>query len=215
MSLRPAAAALARARRPTRRYAPWTPSSPLRIVPRLPTNPRAFAVLLIASAALWFTTPAHALTRSRARSSCSKAATHAARTARASHACTKDKRNSKAKSHRKKKAAKGHAHSAPATVPATCEDGRTPTSAGHGTFACADGSEPECEAGATPVRAPNGAGLVCPVAPEPEEEAEPEEAECEEGVGLACGGDSALGSSERVCLATPGPGGGFVCEDER
>jgi hypothetical protein len=85
--------------------------------------------------------------------------------------------------------------------------------AGDGSFSCRDGSEPECEGESTPARAPNGATLVCPVGRE--EGAGPEEPECEEGLGLSCQADEAMGSRERACQATGGSGASFVCEEER
>jgi hypothetical protein len=96
--------------------------------------------------------------------------------------------------------------SAPA-APALCEDGNTPVRAADGSFSCADGSEPECEGGATPTAAHSGHRLLCPVSAESESSAS--EAECEqEGSGCAAG------AGEEVCETSGGADSSqFACED--
>jgi hypothetical protein len=98
--------------------------------------------------------------------------------------------------------------SAPA-APALCEDGNAPVRAADGTFSCADGSEPECEGGATPTASRSGGLLLCPVsAVSAEAESSSNEAECEQE-GLGC----ATVSGEQAC-ETPGADGSseFACE---
>jgi hypothetical protein len=48
------------------------------------------------------------------------------------------------------------------TTPASCEDGSAPSTAGDGSLACDDGSEPVCDDGSTPVRPAGRATLLCP-----------------------------------------------------
>lgn len=99
----------------------------------------------------------------------------------------------------------GSPTSAPA-APALCEDGDAPVRTAEGTFSCADGSEPECEGGATPTASRNGEVLLCPVSAETESSSS--EAECEQE-GLDC----ATGAGEQAC-ETPSASGSseFVCE---
>jgi hypothetical protein len=67
---------------------------------------------------------------------------------------------------------------APALEAATCEDGSTPAPGAEGSYACADGSEPECADGSEPILAPHKAQLLCPAA---SSGAEWSEASCEDG----------------------------------
>ncbi|HEV3033172.1 MAG TPA: hypothetical protein VGX72_00150 [Solirubrobacteraceae bacterium] len=96
--------------------------------------------------------------------------------------------------------------SAPA-APALCEDGNTPVRAADGSFSCADGSEPECEGGASPTASHSGHHLLCPVSAEAESSSN--EAECkQEGSGCA------TGAGEEVCETSgSGDSSEFACED--
>lgn len=82
---------------------------------------------------------------------------------------------------------------APALEAATCEDGSTPAPDAAGSYACADGSEPECADGSEPILASRKAQLLCPAA---SSGAEWSEASCDDG------SDPTQASS-----------GGYVCED--
>jgi hypothetical protein len=127
------------------------------------------------------------------------------------HGCTqpshKTKRHAK---HTSKKKARKRTHGASqATVPAHCEDGSAPVRAGDGSFACDDGSEPECEDGATPKASRSGKSLVCLVASEGA--ASTNEAECEEE-DLSCSAGSESG--EQACEAPAGEDSSPACEGE-
>jgi hypothetical protein len=147
--------------------------------------------------------PAQTLAQTR-RATCPTAAhakkRHAAR-------CTQPSHKSKADAHRRhvklKTKKTGSPTSAPA-APALCEDGDAPVHTAEGTFSCADGSEPECEGGATPTASHNGNLLLCPVSAESESSSN--EAECEQE-GLGC----ATGTGEQAC-ETAGGSSEFACE---
>jgi hypothetical protein len=81
-----------------------------------------------------------------------------------------------------------------------------------GSFACQDGSEPECEDGSTPTRSRGGRSLLCHASFEGSPEAG--EAECEEGAGSSCEAEPIPGAGEHECQASPGGSSSFVCEDE-
>ncbi len=61
-------------------------------------------------------------------------------------------------SRKHKRTAKAHA---PVMTAALCEDASKPV-AGSGSFTCADGSEPSCTSGATPILSAHGTRLLCP-----------------------------------------------------
>lgn len=148
--------------------------------------------------------PAQTLAQAH-KASCS-GAVHA-KAKRGAHACAQSSHKPKTKHHAKhaskKKTHKKTHRASQATVPASCEDGSAPLRAGDGSFSCDDGSEPECEGGATPAASRNGKSLVCLVAAEDETGAS--EAECEEE-GLGC-------SFEQACEAS-GEDSSSACESE-
>jgi hypothetical protein len=131
--------------------------------------------------------------------------------AKAKHgACTQPSHKPKPKRHAKhtsaKKTHKKTHQALQATVPAHCEDGSLPVRASDGSFACDDGSEPECEDGATPTPSRNGKSLVCAVLSEGDAGAS--EAECE-AEALGC----TTGSGEQTCEAS-GEDSSSACEGE-
>jgi hypothetical protein len=112
--------------------------------------------------------------------------------------------------HTSKKTSKAGTPASQAAVSAQCEDGSAPVRAGDGSFSCDDGSEPECESGATPTPSRNGKSLLCPTPAE--SETVTSEAECEEE-GLAC---TTTGSDpgEQACAASAADSSSFTCEAE-
>jgi hypothetical protein len=112
--------------------------------------------------------------------------------------------------HTTKKTGKAGTPASQAAVAAQCEDGSAPVRASDGSFSCDDGSEPECESGATPTPSRSGKSLLCPVAAE--SESVTSEAECEEE-GLAC---TTTGSDpgEQACAASAADSSSFTCEAE-
>ncbi len=137
------------------------------------------------------------------------------RTKRGAHACLQASHKRKthhARGHHAKHAVGVAGETVAAAVPASCEDGSVPVPVTGGSFSCSDGSEPECEDGATPTRSANGKSLLCPLATE--EESEAGEAECEEDIGNACAADTISGSGEQSCETTSGSASSFVCETE-
>ncbi len=131
------------------------------------------------------------------------------------HACTQPSHKVKAHTkrhtkHAPKKTAKKNPPASQAAVAAQCEDGSAPVRASDGSFSCDDGSEPECESGATPAPSRNGKSLLCPVPAE--SEAASSEAECEEE-GLGC---TTTGSDpgEQACTASAADSSSFTCEAE-
>lgn len=137
------------------------------------------------------------------RAPCSKSAAHT-KAKRAAHTCKrashKDKARHATRRHAKRTSRKSHkrgSHAAPVGV-AHCEDGAAPVASEAESFACADGSEPECEGGATPSVSRDGNGLLC-----------------------AAFGEAETGSSEAECAEEEGPGeasasdaSSLVCEGE-
>ncbi|HTC72696.1 MAG TPA: hypothetical protein VK655_07395 [Solirubrobacteraceae bacterium] len=135
---------------------------------------------------------------------------HAART------CSRSSRRHKKKHHSSrhhaklapaKKTSQTSAPGAAVVEPARCEGGQVPVHAANGSFSCSDGSEPECENGATPIASRKGKSLVCPVASEDESSASAVECEEEE---LNC---STL-PGEQPCEAFGGDSSSFGCEAE-
>ena len=162
----------------------------------------AFAVALLG--------PAQTLAQAH-KAACLNAA-HA-KTKHGVHACTqsthKPKRHAKHSS--KKKTRKKTDKALQSTVPAHCEDASLPVRASDGSFSCDDGSEPECEDGATPTPSRNGKSLVCAVLSEGEAGAS--EAECEEeDLGCAAGGGA--GPGEQACEVPTGEESSPICEGE-
>lgn len=119
-------------------------------------------------------------------------------------------------SHRRSKTKKHHAKHAAAKHKATsrvrhtastpsnaatvanpvCEDATDPVAAGHGSFACDDGSEPACENGSEPTLSNNR--LICPV----ESEADSSSAVCEDESAPVRAGDGSYScddGSEPLC----------------
>ncbi len=81
-----------------------------------------------------------------------------------------------------------------------------------GSFSCDDGSEPECEDGATPTSSRNGKSLLCPVAAEGEASAaKPKPNAKKKTPGCTPGASS---DDEQACEAAAGGSSSFVCEDE-
>jgi hypothetical protein len=101
--------------------------------------------------------------------------------------------------------------SAPVVEPASCEDGNVPVQEANGSFSCADGSEPECEDGASPTRSHNGKTLLCPVIAEPESESG--EGECEEGLSALCSTEPLPATKEQTCEVSSSTSSSFVCEE--
>jgi hypothetical protein len=135
---------------------------------------------------------------------------HAGRTCSQASRRGKKKRRSRRHHTKLAPAREGSQTGAPAagTVePALCEGGQTPVRAANGTFSCSDGSEPECEDGATPKTSRKGNSLVCPVASEPESGSSTAECEAEEEE-LAC---STI-AGEQACEPPRGGGASFSCE---
>jgi hypothetical protein len=99
----------------------------------------------------------------------------------------------------------------PVLEPASCEDGNAPIQEANGSFSCADGSEPECENGATPTRSPNGTSLLCLVVAEPESESG--ESECEEGLSALCPTEPLPDSKEGTCAIPSNTSSSFICEE--
>jgi hypothetical protein len=128
------------------------------------------------------------LAQTRGRAACHVSSRHA-KARRHPHVCTtrSHKRHHKhARGSLKRRAAR-HAKGrrSHAAVKARCENGSAPTLLGEGSFSCDDGSQPECDNGATPTPGANQV-LLCPVLGESEaaageptcEELEEEEAGC-------------------------------------
>lgn len=163
-----------------------TPSLPLRRLPRV------LAVLVsVCALAAALVGASQSLAQTRSRAACATAGDHA-KDGRHAVKCTTRKPRRAAKRHRKRRHGKRGRHrsrSGQTPTAARCEDGSAPTRTGEGSFSCEDGSEPECEDGATPTPAPGGQGLLCPVSSESTgREADCEELEEQEG---GCGGEDA------------------------
>jgi hypothetical protein len=148
----------------------------------------ALALTLCAlAAALLGATSTLAQTR---RAACAGAAAHAKHE---SHGCGAGKGHRASGRRGRHKRRKGKRHGKRAThalIAARCADGSLPVLGAESTFVCDDGSEPQCESGATPLPTSNGQQLVCPIIGETETgagEAECEEAEEEENEALGQG----------------------------
>jgi hypothetical protein len=153
------------------------------------------------------------------RPACSSAAARA-RAERSAHTCPRSSHARKSRTqarhvtrHHAKRAPAGKTPEQAPTSPAYCEDGSAPVRAGSGSFACYDGSEPECEDGATPTLSSNASSLVC--AATGEGESSSSEVECQEGEASGCGGETGSGPGEQTCEAPAGDGPtSAVCEGE-
>ncbi len=86
-----------------------------------------------------------------------------------------------------------------------------PVRAISGSFACQDGSEPECEDGSTPTRSSNGRSLVCPIVSKGDRDTS--EAECAEDAGPACNVGPDSSSTEQSCQASSSDSSSVACED--
>lgn len=155
--------------------------------------------------------PAQTLAQTR-KTACPTSATHgkkkhAARCTQASHKGKSQTR--RARHHAKlapaKKTSQTSTPAAASVEPARCEGGQTPVRAADGTFSCSDGSEPECEDGATPTPSHKGKSLVCPVSSEAESSSTAVECEEEE---LAC----STAAGEQPCETSGSDGSSFSCE---
>jgi len=143
---------------------------------------------LIICALAAFTVVSSSLAQTRGKAACSPSATHHARGHHPARTCTSHhgkphhtskqhpahtRTHTSAKHKHKHKARSPHTHTVQA---ARCEDGSAPSADEEGGFACADGSEPECENGSAPTL--KGQHLVCASLVEDTESAD--EASCEE-----------------------------------
>jgi hypothetical protein len=141
-----------------------------------------------------------------------RACSHA-KVKRGAHTCVQSLHKGRAR-HANKHRGKHTLGTSPATSPvfepASCEDGNAPIQEANGSFSCTDGSEPECENGATPTRSRNGKSLLCLVIAEPE--AESGEAECEEGLSALCSTEPIPDSKEESCEVSAN-GSNFICEE--
>lgn len=171
--------------------------------------------LALSLLALGVTLLGPAQTLAQTRKACSKP-TSQTKTKHAAGACTKSSRRSKKTRHSSrhhakpaptKKAPKTSTPASASVLPARCEGGEAPVRAADGTFSCNDGSEPECEDGATPTASHKGTRLVCPVSTEADAESSSTGAECEEE-GLACN----AGAGEQPCETSGSDGSSFSCE---
>jgi hypothetical protein len=175
----------------------------------------AALTLALSLLALVVTLLGPAQTLAQARKTCSTPAGQA-KTKRAARPCSQSSRLDKKK---KRHARRHHAKLAPAkktsqtsgpaaasVEPARCEGGQTPVHAANGSFSCSDGSEPECEDGATPVASRKGNSLVCPVSSEGESGSSAPE--CEEEEELAC---STI-AGEQACETSGSDSSSFSCE---
>ncbi|MCW3018721.1 MAG: hypothetical protein JWN10_1029 [Solirubrobacterales bacterium] len=176
---------------------------------------RLTAALTLSLLALVVTLLGPAQTLAQTRKACSTP-TSRSKTKHAARSCPKSSRRSKKTRHSSKHHAKGtparktSQTSAPAAAsvePARCEGGQTPVRGSGGTFSCGDGSEPECEDGATPTPSHKGTRLVCPVSTEAEAESSSTAAECEEEE-LGC----SAGAGEQPCETSGSDGSSFSCE---
>ncbi len=154
-----------------------------------------------------------AQTLAQTRKPCS---TGQSKTKHAGRACSQASRQGKKKHHSSRhhgkhapaeKTSQTGAPAAASVEPALCEGGQTPVRAANRTFSCSDGSQPECEDGATPTASRKGNSLVCVVPSEPESSSSA--AECEEEE-LACG----TVAGEQACESAGGDSSSFSCETE-
>jgi hypothetical protein len=188
-----------------------------------PTRRRASALSLafaLAALALTLIAPSQTIARSLTGRDTRASACSASRagTAGVVHACIQSAHKRKRATHRhaRRGHTRKHAHAKapakPASVPASCEDGSAPMREAGGSFTCRDGSEPECEDGATPAPSRTGTKLLCPAVSEGSPEAG--EGGCEEGADGSCDGEPPRGASERECATSPGESSTFACEGE-
>ena len=171
--------------------------------------------LAVSLLALVVTLLGPAQTLAQTRKTCSTPAGQA-KTKRAARTCSQSARRGKKKKRHSRRhqakfapAKKTSQTSGPAAAsvePARCEGGQTPVHAANGSFSCSDGSEPECEDGATPIASRKCNSLVCPVSSEGESSSSA--AECEEEEELAC---SAI-TGEQTCETSGSDSSSFSCE---
>jgi hypothetical protein len=154
-----------------------------------------------------------AQTLAQARKTCSTPAGQS-KTKHAAGTCSQSSRRHKKKRHSgrqhakhapAKKTSQTSAPAAAAVEPARCESGQTPVHGANGSFSCSDGSEPECEDGATPTASRKGNSLVCPVPSETESSSSAVECEEEE---LAC----SMLAGEQPCETSGADSSSFSCE---
>ena len=154
-----------------------------------------------------------AQTLAQTRKPCSTSTTRS-KTKHTARACPQSSRGGKKTHH----SSRHHAKLAPAKktsptstptshslLPARCESGEAPVRLANGTFSCSDGSEPECEDGATPTASRKAHSLVCPVSGESESSSTATECE-EEGSGCA------TVAGEQPCETSGSDGSSFSCE---
>lgn len=154
-----------------------------------------------------------AQTLAQTRKTCSTTA-GPSKTKHVARRCSRSSRRGKKKHHSSrhhaklapaKKTSQTSAPGAAAVEPARCEGGQVPVHAANGSFSCSDGSEPECENGATPIASRKGNSLVCPVSNEGESRLSAVECEEEE---LAC---NTL-AGEQPCETSGGDSSSSSCE---
>jgi hypothetical protein len=153
--------------------------------------------------------PAQTLAQTR-KPSCSS---HA-KARHGAHACVQSSHKASkrhTKKRRKQTLANVPGEAVPTVEPASCEDGSAPVQEANGSFSCADGSEPECEDGASPTRSHDGESLLCPVITEPE--AESGETECEEGLSALCSAEPIPDTREHSCEDSSSTRPSFICEE--
>lgn len=172
----------------------------------------AAVTLALALLALLVTLLGPAQTLAQTRKACSTP-TSQAKTKHAARTCPQSSRRGKKKRH----SSRHHAKHAPvkntsqtstpaaSAQPARCEGGQTPVRRTDGTFSCSDGSEPECEDGATPTASHKGNSLVCPVSSGGESTSTADECE-EEGSGCA------TAAGEQPCETSASDSSSFSCE---
>jgi hypothetical protein len=179
----------------------------------------AALTLALSLLALVVTLLGPAQTLAQTRKTCSTP-TGQAKTKHAARTCSRSSRRHKKKHHSRrhhaklapaKKTSQTSASTTATVEPARCEGGQTPVHAANGGFSCSDGSEPECEDGATPTPSRKGNSLVCVVSKEAESESESSASavECEEEE-LNC---STL-AGEQPCETSGGDSSSFSCETE-
>jgi hypothetical protein len=190
--------------------------SPIPMTSRPSARLATALTLALSLLALVVTLLGPAQTLAQTRKTCSTP-TGQSKTRHAARTCSRSSRRHKKKKHHSKRhdaklapAKKTSQTSAPAAAsvePARCEGGQTPVHAANGSFSCSDGSEPECEDGATPIASHKGNSLVCPVASEDESSSSAIECEEEE---VNC---STL-PGEQPCETFGGDSTSFSCEAE-
>jgi hypothetical protein len=152
------------------------------------------------AAVLLLTGPANAPAAKPAKPTCaSKASTKAKRDAHR-RACPARKHKTRSKTHRGhvKHVTKTGLPSATAPSSAFCENGAAPRPEGGGSFSCADGSEPSCEAGFEAAPSSSGSALVCVAAPANGNGSTSGDLACEEQTGQPCGEEGSEQAPENV-----------------